>query len=262
MSITVIGDNIVHYEAAGRGTPVIFMHGWLGSWRYWWPSMQVLSSQFRTFAFDLWGYGDSSKDSEKYSFISYVELLDEFIDQLGITQPVTLIGHALGAAISTRFARLHKDRVERLVNVSLPLTGQTINSSMTNGRVHNYMDKYLQKSKSYSQIRQEMAKTDLLAVSTVAEQLSFYDFKDDLLALQCPVLVVFGERDTVIRNSRDQYQILWQEDAGQSVISLEDSHHFPMLDQPAVFNRLIQDFVVGDGRQKLAPKQYWQRRTR
>jgi pimeloyl-ACP methyl ester carboxylesterase len=107
-----------------------------------------------------------------------------------------------------------------------------------------------------------MAKTDLLAVSSVAEQLSFYDFTDDLLALKCPVLVIFGERDTVIRNSRDQYQIIWQEDAGQFVISLRDSHHFPMLDQPAVFNRLIQDFVVGDGQQKITPKQYWQRRTR
>jgi pimeloyl-ACP methyl ester carboxylesterase len=262
MSITVIDDNIVHYEATGRGVPVIFMHGWLGSWRYWWPSMQVLSSQFRTFAFDLWGYGDSSKDFEKYSFKSYLELLDQFIDRLGITQPVTLIGHALGAAISTKYARLNADRVERLVNVALPVTGQSINSSLTNGRVSNFMDRYLHKSKSYSQLRQELAKTDLAAVSAVAEQLSFYDFTDDLLALKCPVLVIFGENDTVIRNSHDQYRIIWQENASRFVISLENSNHFPMLDQPAVFNRLIQDFVVGDGQQKITPKQYWQRRTR
>ena len=262
MSITVIGDNILHYEVNGRGAPVIFIHGWLGSWRYWWPSMQVLSSQFRTFAFDLWGYGDSSKDSEKYSFNNYVELLDEFIEQLGITQPVTLIGHALGAAISTRFARLQPERVEKLVNVALPVTGQSINTNLTNGRVNNFIEKYLQKSKPYSQVRQEMLKTDSVAVSTVAEQLSFYDFKDDLLAIECPVLVIFGDQDTIIRNSQEQYQIIWHEETNRHVIPLAESSHFPMLDQPAIFNRLVQDFAVGQDQEKITPKQYWQRRTR
>ncbi len=224
--------------------------------------MQVLSSHSRTFAFDLWGYGDSSKNPEKYSFTSYVELLDEFVNQLGITQPVTLIGHALGAAISTRFARLRPDLVEGIVNVALPVTGHSINTSLTNGKATNFMGKYLQKSKSYSPVSQELSKTDSAAVLSVAEQLSFYDFKDDLLALDCPVLVVFGEHDTIVRNSTKLYKNIWQEDVNRYVIVLEDSDHFPMLEQPAVFNRLIQDFTVGDGQKTIAPKQYWHRRTR
>ncbi|MCK7519753.1 MAG: hypothetical protein MZV64_19525 [Ignavibacteriales bacterium] len=31
---------IVHYEVLGRGRPVIFLHGWVGSWKYWIASMQ------------------------------------------------------------------------------------------------------------------------------------------------------------------------------------------------------------------------------
>lgn len=262
MSITVIGENIVHYEATGRGAPVIFVHGWLGSWRYWWPSMQVLSSQFRTFAFDLWGYGDSSKDSDNYSFESYVKLLDEFLVQLGIKQPVNLIGHALGAAIATRFARLHSERVERLVNVSLPLTGQSINSNLTNGKVSQFLERYAQKSDSYSHLLQELSKTDSAAVSSLAGQLSFYDFSDDLLAIQCPFVVIFGEQDTIIRSTRDQYQFIAPEFSDRFIIPLENSQHFPMLEQPAVFNRLLQDFMVRGDQQRIAPKQYWQRRTR
>jgi pimeloyl-ACP methyl ester carboxylesterase len=33
----------VHYEVLGRGRPLIFLHGWVGSWRYWIPVMQAAS---------------------------------------------------------------------------------------------------------------------------------------------------------------------------------------------------------------------------
>ena len=98
MSITTVGNHLIHYEVLGRGEPLIFVHGWLGSWRYWWSSMQALSTKHRAFAFDLWGFGDSSKETDQYSVRSYVTMIDQFINQLGIMKPVTLIGHGMGAA--------------------------------------------------------------------------------------------------------------------------------------------------------------------
>ncbi|HDN79852.1 MAG TPA: alpha/beta hydrolase, partial [Chloroflexi bacterium] len=59
MSAIVIDGGIIHYEVIGRGRPLIFIHGWLGSWRYWMGSMEELSPYFRTYALDLWGFGDS-----------------------------------------------------------------------------------------------------------------------------------------------------------------------------------------------------------
>jgi 3-oxoadipate enol-lactonase len=83
MSITTVGARIIHYEALGRGEPLIFVHGWLGSWRYWWPSMQSLSTHYRTFALDLWGFGDSSKDPRAYNLDAYAKMLDEFVETAG-----------------------------------------------------------------------------------------------------------------------------------------------------------------------------------
>ena len=60
MSALIVEDEVVHYEVLGRGRPLIFVHGWLGSWRYWIPTMQALSSEYRTYALDLWGFGDSA----------------------------------------------------------------------------------------------------------------------------------------------------------------------------------------------------------
>ncbi|SRR5258706_11925765 len=67
MSAITIENDLVHYEVLGRGRPVIFVHGWLGSWRYWVPTMQQLSMKYRTYALDLWGFGDSGKGNNRYS---------------------------------------------------------------------------------------------------------------------------------------------------------------------------------------------------
>jgi pimeloyl-ACP methyl ester carboxylesterase len=120
MSAITIEDDLVHYEVLGRGRPVILLHSWLGSWRYWVPAMQQLSMKYRTYALDLWGFGDSGRDARRYDFRSQVKLLDQFMEKLGITK-AALIGHGLGASISVRYALEYPDRVPRLMAVSPPL---------------------------------------------------------------------------------------------------------------------------------------------
>ena len=61
MSAILLEGQIVHYEVLGRGRPIIFLHGWVGSWRYWISSMQVASTSFRAYGLDLWGFGESAR---------------------------------------------------------------------------------------------------------------------------------------------------------------------------------------------------------
>ncbi len=263
MSVTVISKDFIHYEALGRGKPVIFVHGWLGSWRYWWPTMQALSKQYRVFAYDLWGYGNSSKISTKYSFEAYLDLLAQFIDRLGISAPLILIGHDLGAAIALRYSRLFPGQVDRLVTVAMPISGDTINESLTNGNLQSFVSRQLEKLSLPGELKQEVGKTDLEAISAVARQLIHYDFSADLVEIACPVLLIFGDRDPIIRMPDSSNGFLPKLNEFRHVITLEGCSHYPMLEQPAIFNRLIQDFVQGGAEiTDIAPKEYWQRRTR
>ena len=75
MSAIVIDSEIVHYEVLGRGRPVIFLHGWLGSWRYWIPAMQKSSISFRAYALDLWGFGTTAHSQGCYGVQDQVELV-------------------------------------------------------------------------------------------------------------------------------------------------------------------------------------------
>ena len=118
-AITIDGD-LVHYEVLGRGRPVVLIHGWLGSWRYWVPTLQQLQSKFRVYALDLLGFGDSGKNPQKYSVEHQLHMLSEFTQDLGIPK-TAMVGHGLGAMFAAEFARRYPDRVPRLILVSAPL---------------------------------------------------------------------------------------------------------------------------------------------
>ena len=120
MSAITIDNNLVHYEVLGRGRPVILLHGWLGSWRYWIPTMQQLSVKYRIYALDLWGFGDTDKEPTRYSFAAQVKLLTDFMDKLGIAK-AAIVGHSLGAAVGITFARQFAERVPRVMLISPPL---------------------------------------------------------------------------------------------------------------------------------------------
>lgn len=118
-AITIDGD-LVHYEKLGRGRPVILLHGWVGSWRYWIPMMQQLHLKYSVYTLDFIGYGDSAKNPDKYTVDKQARLLNAFMEQLGIPK-AAFIGHGFGGVVLSRFANTHADKVARMLLISLPL---------------------------------------------------------------------------------------------------------------------------------------------
>lgn len=82
--------------------------------------MRQLQLKYRVYALDLFGYGDSGKNPQKYALKSQVRLLDEFMEQLGIPK-VAVLAHGYGAQVAIEFARQYPDRVARMLLVSVPL---------------------------------------------------------------------------------------------------------------------------------------------
>ncbi len=227
MSITTVDSNLVHYEVLGRGNPLVFIHGWLGSWRYWWPAMQGLSARHRVFAFDLWGFGDSSKALSMYSLDAYVDMLDQFIDKLGIATPVTLVGHALGAAVALRYTRDNPEQVNKLVTVSLPINGAHIHARLANSDPDSFVNKILGKSNSFSEIDAEVRKTDSEAMNASAKELLGCNFAEDLTNFPRPLLMVFGEEDSVIKPPSGDYYHLQKSGNNRYYVGIDNCNHFP-----------------------------------
>jgi pimeloyl-ACP methyl ester carboxylesterase len=262
MSALVLEDGVVHYEYFGRGRPLIFIHGWLGSWRYWVPAMDALSEEFKVYAFDLWGFGDSDKSRDRYDVESYVDLLRAFIDELGIVGPLPLVGHALGATIAVSFALKHSKDVDRIMAVSLPLDAAKFKYRVLSGS-GSILDRVLGRSPlaGYDAVEREADQTAPKAIKQSITSVLRFDVRTVLQQLSAPVLAVYGAQDNVV----EPMDIAAFVGTNKSMRTIEfpQCRHFPMLDRSSQFNRLLLDFVKTSGSlEDLALKDEWQRRIR
>src|SRR2546425_11783711 len=89
----------LHYVVEGRGPAVILVHGLGGFAETWRHNVGALASRATVFAFDLHGYGDSTKPRARYRLGYFPEALRGFMDGMGIPQ-AALVRHFLGGAVT------------------------------------------------------------------------------------------------------------------------------------------------------------------
>ncbi len=111
-SIPVL-DTTMSFVDAGRGDPVVFLHGNPTSsylWRNVIPHVQPLA---RCLAPDLVGMGRSGKaPSGSYRFADHARYLDAWFEAMGLDRGVTLVGHDWGSALAFHWAHRHPDAVK------------------------------------------------------------------------------------------------------------------------------------------------------
>jgi pimeloyl-ACP methyl ester carboxylesterase len=262
MSAIIIEDKIVHYEVLGRGKPIIFLHGWVGSWRYWIPAMQSASASYRAYAFDLWGYGETAKENVNYSLDEQIDLLDQFMNAMGIGK-VALVGHGLGAVVALLYAARHAFVVDRAMVISIPVLGKGVAESTASLDPVELTDQLLNGADSASSVRGEAAKIDPAAIQTSMEELNYINLLEISRQMTTASLLVQGIKDPLVPNQA-------MEDTGDlpsmfHQIVFNDAGHFPMLDRPNKFNRLMKDFLdlpSGESPAQLQLKDEWKRRVR
>ena len=263
MSITTIDSQLIHYEVLGRGQPLIFIHGWVGSWRYWWPSMQALSAHYRTFAFDLWGFGDSSKSPETYSLNNYVQMVGQFIDKLGVARPVILVGHGLGAIVALNYTVQSPGNVAKVATIAMPVTSTYLTNRLQGADADSLANRVLGRAETFSEIEGETRKVDPVAITKSVEALGNLDLVSAITNLNRPLLMVYGSQDNLVLPPNGEHSYLQQSVNDRFYVELELCHHFPMLQEKAKFNRLLLDFIIASAElTELTPKEYWQRRIR
>jgi len=108
----------IHYEAYGRGEPVVLIHG-LGAsaaaWRRVAP--HLAESGYRVLALDLKGCGRSDRPPGDYSRKALAALVCGFMDNLGVSVARAVVGHSMGGAIGLEIAATRPHRMDLLAVV-------------------------------------------------------------------------------------------------------------------------------------------------
>ena len=260
MSAILIDSSIVHYEVLGRGRPVIFLHGWVGSWRYWITSMQVASTSFRAYALDLWGFGDTAHSVLNYSLEQQASLIDRFLMEMGIGK-IALVGHGLGALVGMSFASRFPQSVDRIMAVSCPLDYAAVHTRLRTSSPLELTEWLSSRTPEATTALVDSVKADTQAIAASMVGLQANNIFSTFRALNIPCLLVYGDKDPGITTPDEEFSLSTM----THQIELEGSGHYPMIDETVKFNRLLTDFLAldsGTSPRELQMKEEWRRRVR
>jgi pimeloyl-ACP methyl ester carboxylesterase len=270
---TTLNGTHLHYVDAGQGPAVALIHGLLGSHRNWDHLVDALASQRRVVAPDLLGHGASAKPMGDYSLSAHAAMLRDLFDHLGIAS-ATIVGHSLGGGIALQFAYLFPDRVDRLVLVSSGGLGRELSPllraatlpgaewvvPLVASRWVRERGDALGRGLARVGVRPRPDVTEawrgLASLGERESRRAFFATARAVidpggqtvnasprlhLAATVPTLLVWGARDRMIPS---WHAVLAQQAIeGSRVVVFERSGHFPHLDDPDRFARVLSEFI-------------------
>ncbi len=261
----------VRYVDLGEGDapPVVFVHGLGGNWQNWLENLPRIAQGRRALALDLPGFGESEMPASKISISGYAELVDAWLERLGVGH-VAVVGNSMGGFIAAELAIRYPERVERLALVSaagISITNLRRRPTMTIARAATVVGA-LTASRSRAIIARERLRhavispvirhptliaPDLLyevmqgsgkpGYIDALDALTSYDFRDRIGEIRAPALIVWGREDVLVP-VRDADEFERQIPSSRRLI-MDDTGHAPMLERPEHFNRCLVGFLSG-----------------
>jgi pimeloyl-ACP methyl ester carboxylesterase len=239
----------IHVDDGGRGgVPVLFTHAFAGSTAHWAAQLEHLRPRQRAIAIDLRGHGRSGTPADlDYSADALASDIAAVADTLNLP-PFVLVGHSMGGSAAIAYAGAHPERVAGLVLVGTP--GQTppeqaqkIIGSMQadyEGVMHAYWEKLLAggDARVRAQISQQIGSVPKDASLAIITALFRFDPVAPLQRYPGPKLII----DTPHGDAPGSLHRLMPA-IPHSVVA--GTSHWPQLDKPDEFNRLLDDFLSG-----------------
>ncbi|MCC8928001.1 MULTISPECIES: alpha/beta fold hydrolase [Nocardiaceae] len=265
----------LRYVDIGDGPPVILVHGLLGSHMSWAGQIERLSERYRVIAPDLFGHGSSDKPSGDYSLSSHAATIRDLLDHLGIDS-APMVGHSLGGGIVMQTVYLFPERVDCLAlvssgglgpEVSLLLKAATLPGSelvlpilasdwvrKNAENVIGQLDRWglpvkpgasmAETWRSFQTVADKGSRGAFLASTravvgprgqTVSAKQHFAKFET------MPSLLIWGSKDRMIPASHADN--IRREVPNSRVEIFPSAGHFPQLDEPDLFFRILDEFL-------------------
>ncbi|NJQ04723.1 alpha/beta fold hydrolase [Streptomyces lonarensis] len=222
-----VEDVELHYEDSGSGRPVVLIHGWPLNGRSWQAQTDVLTAAgHRVITYDRRGFGESSQPANGYDYDTFAADLAALLEALDV-RDATLVGFSMGGGEVVRYLSRHgSDRVSRAVLAAavppyLHRTGDNPDGGLDDATIAEFENGVRTDRAGFldgfvTQFFQAGDRTDLVSPAQHAEAVemalpasptatlecigafSRTDFREDVAAVDVPVLVIHGDSDGIV----------------------------------------------------------------
>lgn len=131
-----LGDVILHYITAGKGFPVVLLHGIPQTSYEWRHIIPALADKYFVVAPDLRGLGDSSHPGGSYDKKTLANDVWRLLQSLGIDRCFA-VGHDWGGPVAFALAAHHPEAVRRLAILDVAIPGDGADFSQNGRRWHH-----------------------------------------------------------------------------------------------------------------------------
>jgi pimeloyl-ACP methyl ester carboxylesterase len=255
MSCIKINGLNIHYERVGNdsGKDVVLLHGWGSQLQIFKHIVRKLEPDFRVYAIDFPGFGESSPPNGEWGVNDYTLFLEAFVKELNIKNPI-LIAHSFGG----RVAILYSSRNEINKLVLIDSAGVKPRRSLQYYlKVYSFklykkiLPLLLGKEKAgilIEQYRKKSGSSDYNAAAGIMRKILVKvvneDLKQVMPQIKAPTLLIWGENDTAtpIKDARIMEKLI--KDCGLAV--LQNAGHFSFIEKPNEVNIILDAFLNDD----------------
>jgi len=243
-------------EDIGSGTPLVLVHGFLGSSDMWRLQLNFFKNNFRVIAPALPGFGKSNKinscDSIECMAIAILDLLEK-----KEIKNFNLLGHSMGGMIAQEIAKIAGEKILKLIcygtgpRGNIPGRFETIDVSReklkTNGldnTAHRIAKTWFieeDKSKYFYLCEEAGKQTSLEAADNGLVAMKNWSGIENLKNIKNETLIIWGDQDKAY--NLNQVETLKENIINSDLRIVDGCSHNVHLEKPDEFNTIVSEFL-------------------
>ena len=256
-----VGDTRIYYEVAGRGEPVVLLHGGLLDSRMWDAQWAPFAARFRVVRFDARGFGGSALTAAAFS---HYDDLAGLLDYLGVER-AHLVGLSLGGQTAINFALTYPRRVRSLVLVGPGLSGfelpgddsaqrwwDRVNAALAGDLAKAtelwLADPFMAPAMEQPELARRLRRIadenrQVWLANPILDRTPVPPAAGRVAEIKAPTLLVLGGRDLPVIKAI--VELLQGKVAGAKRLDIPGAGHMAPMEKPAEFNAPVIEFLAG-----------------
>ena len=244
-------------EDIGNGTPLVLVHGFLGSSDIWNPQIKFFKDDFRVIAPAIPGFGKSSAINSCDSIECMAKAVLNLLEKKEIKN-FNLLGHSMGGMIVQEIAKIASEKILKLIcygtgpRGNIPGRFETIDQSREKLKINGLKDTAYRIAKTWF-IEEEKAKyfylceeagkqTSIEAADNGLVAMKNWSGIENLKNIKNETLIIWGDQDRAY--NFNQVETLNDNIPNSDLKIIKDCSHNVHLEKPEEFNAVVEEFLI------------------